>query len=164
MSADTISTAYSPTPTPAPADVHTAVDYLEEAIRRQLPPIDLEPVHHFAPGIYARELTIPAGVLLTGKIHRTTHLNIVSQGSIVVWSETEGTRRIDAPFAFVASPGTRRIGFALTDTVWTTIHATDLTDLDELEQVLIEPHSSEYLSEAVLPFDAPFNVLVGGAE
>lgn len=117
-----------------------SIDELEAAMRT-VPTLEIEPVHRFAAGLYAREITIPAGTLLTGKIHRTQHLNIVSKGRMSVWSEGEELREIIAPFAFVAEPGTRRVGFAHEDTVWTTIHATAETDLDKLEAELIEPHT-----------------------
>lgn len=119
-----------------------------EAELAKLPRLELEPVHRFAPGIYARELTIPAGVALTGKVHRSTHLNIISKGEISVYSADEGVRRIKAPFSFVAGPGTRRIGFAHEDTVWTTIHAnpSNTEDLKQLEADHIIPHVNPRLS------------------
>lgn len=123
-----------------------SVDELEAAMRAHPDQRHIEPVHRFADGIYAREITIPAGTLLTGKIHRTQHLNIVSAGRISVWTEGEPVRVIEAPYAFVAQPGTRRVGFAHEDTVWTTIHATTETDLERLEAQLIEPHDVPLLT------------------
>jgi hypothetical protein len=113
-----------------------------EAEMRTYPQVEIPPVHRFAPGMYAREITIPAGTLLTGKIHRFAHINVISKGDISVWTEHEGVRRIQAPYTFVAPPGTRRIGYAHTDTVWTTFHANpeDTQDLEQLETLLIEPH------------------------
>lgn len=125
---------------------HSRVDLLEHLIREN-GEISLDSLtrHHFAPGVYARELTIPAGVVLTGKIHKTAHLNVVSAGRITVWSEEHGMRTITAPYTFMSSPGVRRVGFAHEDTVWTTIHPTDETDLAKLEQILIEPHDSSLI-------------------
>ncbi len=108
---------------------------LEDAIRL-LPPIELETIHHFAPGVYARELRIPAGVVLTGKIHRTEHLNIISAGKIQVYNDGV-TKTIEAPFTFVSKPGTNRAGFAIENTVWTTIHVTEETDLALIEKEVI---------------------------
>lgn len=122
-----------------------SLDELEGAMAQSGDVIHIEPVHRFADGIYAREITIPKGTLLTGKIHRTRHLNIVSAGQIAVWSEGEPLRVITAPYSFVAEPGTRRLGYAYEDTVWTTIHATTETDLEKLEAELIEPHDNPYL-------------------
>lgn len=125
------------------APVHRRVDALEVDMRK-LPQVTMEPRHFFAHGLYAREITIPAGTLLTGKIHLEEHLNILSQGEISVWSEAEGVRRFKAPFTFVAQPGTRRVGYAITDCVWTTIHANPDNVRDEatLEERLILKHEA----------------------
>lgn len=103
-------------------------------------PIDLPVNHHFAQGLYARELFIPAGTVLTGKIHRFEQINIISKGEISVLTE-EGIVRIKAPYTLVSPPGTKRVGFAHEDTVWTTIHPNpdDETDLEALEMRLIAP-------------------------
>lgn len=110
---------------------------LEDQLRA-MPQVEIITTHHFANGLYAREIFIPAGTLLTGKVHKTEHFNIVSLGDITVWTE-HGMRRVQAPFSMVSKPGTKRVGYAHTDTVWTTIHATNETDLDKLEAELIEP-------------------------
>jgi len=107
-----------------------------EAVILELPQLELEIHHHFAPGIYARELRIPKGVVLTGYIHKTEHLNIISAGVIEV-SNLGESKHIEAPCTFVSKPGTKRAGYALQDTVWTTVHATDVTDVPELEDMLV---------------------------
>lgn len=127
------------------------VDQLESQMV-QYAPVSIDPVHHFADGLYAREITIPAGTLLTGKVHRTRHLNIVSAGDISVWTERDGLKRIVAPCTFVSEPGTRRVGYAHTETVWTTLHPTTETNLDQLEVDLITPHVNPLL-------DVPLEVL-----
>jgi hypothetical protein len=40
--------------------------------------------HHFAPGSYAREIEIPAGSRVVGKIHRHAHVNVISKGHVLV--------------------------------------------------------------------------------
>jgi hypothetical protein len=106
--------------------------------------IDLKVVHHFAPGIYARELHIPAGVALTGAIHKTEHLFILSAGEIEQISENEGLHRIKAPFTCISKPGVKRMGFALSDAVVTTIHPTNETDVDKLRADLVCETYEEY--------------------
>ena len=98
--------------------------------------------HHFAPGVYARELFIPAGALLTGKIHKTEHLNIISQGTISV-SNMGKSITISAPHIMVSKPGTKRAGYAHTDTVWITIHPTEETDLLKIEEQVIAKDFAE---------------------
>lgn len=113
-----------------------------EAEMKKLPQVEIKTTHHFAHGIYAREIFVPAGVLLTGKIHKTDHLNILSQGEMTVLTDG-GMKRLKAPCAFVATAGTKRAGYAHEDCVWTTIHASNETDLDKLEAELIAPTFEE---------------------
>jgi len=99
--------------------------------------IELETRHHFATGTYTRELHIPAGVVLTGKIHKHDCINILAQGTIVV---TDGgiEREISAPYTFVSPAGAKKAGFALTDVVWINVHPWDgEPDLDLIEQQVI---------------------------
>ena len=121
-----------------------------ESFMIEAPQLQIEPVHHFSDGVYAREITIPAGTLLTGKVHSTEHLNIVSSGSIVVWTE-DGMKQVDAPFTMVSRPGTKRVGLALTDTVWTTIHAnpSNTRDMAKLESELIVPDDCPQIAKEV---------------
>ena len=46
-------------------------------------------------------------------------------------------KRIIAPYTFVSRPGTKRVGLAHADTVWVTIHATEETDLEKIEEEVI---------------------------
>jgi hypothetical protein len=100
--------------------------------------------HTFDPaGAYARELLLPAGSIVVGKVHVHAHLNIVSRGYCKVWT-TDGEKMIDAreqPVTFVSEPGTKRVVFSLEDTYWTTIHLTEKTDLKEIEDDIIVPES-----------------------
>lgn len=129
---------------PAPAIRHY-IRGLQEQIKTSPNSLteDSCPVKHmFAPGMYAREMSIPKGVLLIGKIHRGQHINIVSKGSIRVLTE-QGTQIITAPCSFVSEGGTKRVGVALEDTVWTTLHATASTDLAVIEREIIAEDFSD---------------------
>lgn len=99
-------------------------------------PIEIPIEHYFSKDVYAREMRVPKGVLLTGKIHRFQNLNILSQGEVSVLS-IDGLIRVKAPYTIVASPGTKRLIFTHEDTVWTTIHGTNETDVDKIEEQFI---------------------------
>ena len=92
--------------------------------------------HYFAPGVYAREMWLPANGLITGKIHLTEHLNILSQGKVSVSNKGESIT-MEAPYTFVSPVGTKRAIFAHEDSTWTTIHVTALTDPEEIEDEII---------------------------
>ncbi len=99
--------------------------------------------HHFAPGAYGREMTLPAGLVVVGKIHKHAHINVISKGRVQVFTEQEGRLELAAPCTFVSSPGTKRVVHVLEETVWTTVHVTDKTDLAEIEREVIATDFSE---------------------
>lgn len=109
-----------------------------EAILRTMEQIELPPRHVFADGIYCRELLVPEGVMLTGKVHRHDALIVVHYGDISVMTE-EGTVRVKGPDTFRGKAGVKRIGYAHKETLWSSVFATTLTDLDEIERELYEP-------------------------
>ena len=92
--------------------------------------------HYFAPGVYAREMWMPKDCLITGKIHKTEHLNIISQGRVSVSNKGKSVT-MEAPTTFVSPVGTKRAIYAHEDSTWTTIHATDLKDINEIEAEII---------------------------
>ena len=115
-----------------------------EAVMREGPTVEIEVRHHFSKGVYAREIFIPKGTVLVGKIHKHENLNIISQGDISVLTEN-GMERLKAPFTLVSPPGTKRAGFAHEDTVWLSIHGTDETDVDKIELEFIAQNEAEYI-------------------
>lgn len=101
--------------------------------------------HHFAPGMYGREIFLPAGSLIIGKIHKHAHLNFVMSGDVSVVT-FEGIRRIKAPCVFTSTPGTKRFLYTHTDTVWVTVHLNedDGQDLEKIEDYVIAKSFEEY--------------------
>lgn len=118
--------------------------FAAEAFMKEQPQVKIPVQHYFSQGVYAREITIPAGIVLTGEIHKFTQLNILSKGRMQVYTE-EGIREVEAPFTVVSPPGTKRIAHTLTECVWTTIHGTDETDLEIIEKHFIAKDESEWL-------------------
>ena len=115
-----------------------------ERLMRQAPQVELKVKHYFSKGVYARELHIPAGVILTGEIHKFENLNILSKGKIEVLTE-KGMQEVEAPFTVVSPSGTKRIARAITDCIWTTIHGTDENDLNIIEKTFIAKSEQEWL-------------------
>lgn len=122
--------------------------YALEAEMAKMPQIDIPVRHYFSPGVYAREITIPTGSTITGKIHKYAQLNILSFGDISVLTE-EGIKRVQAPFTIVSPPGTKRVAYAHSECVWTTVHGTYETDLAELEYTFIAQTEEEYINHCL---------------
>lgn len=98
----------------------------------------LDTWHHFADGLVARTILIPAGTCLTGAAHKAEHLN-VCHGDITVWTE-QGMRRLTGYHVLPSMPGAKRVGLAHADTHWTTVHLNpgNELDIDKLEDALVE--------------------------
>lgn len=108
---------------------------------------DLPVKHTLSGGVYARQITIPAGIILTGKIHNFDHVNIMSKGDMTIMTD-EGIKRLQAPYEGATKAGIRRIGFAHEETVWTTIHATNETDIETIENILFETPCIDWVEHA----------------
>lgn len=100
--------------------------------------IDVPVDHHFAPGVYMRQMNAKAGTLVVSKMHRTEHMNILLTGSLTVATE-DGIELLKAPLVIKSMPGTKRIGYFHEDSSWITVHPTRTTDLDLIEQQVIVP-------------------------
>jgi quercetin dioxygenase-like cupin family protein len=113
--------------------------------------VHIEPKHYFAPGLYLREITIPKGVTITGKIHKTEHLCILSKGDVSVWNG-DGTHRLSASSVVKSMPGTKRAIYAHEDSVWINCHHNPLneTDLDKIEDIYIAKTFEEAIEHASL--------------
>ncbi len=118
--------------------------FAAEAFMKTQPQLELKVEHHFSQGVYARELHIPADTLLTGEIHKFKNLNILSKGCMSLLTD-HGMMKVEAPFTVVSPPGTKRIAYAHTDCVWTTIHGTDETDIDAIKHTFIASSEQEWL-------------------
>lgn len=107
------------------------------------PQVEYPVFHHYSDHVYLREFHMPAGHYVIGKEHRTRHLNILSKGRCTVWT-VHGRYDLNAdsgPVIFESMAGVKKIVLAYTDIVWITVHQTDETDLDRLENEMITPDS-----------------------
>lgn len=122
------------------------VDLLEDALS-DLPQVDCPIRHCFAPGLYAREITIPAGTALVGAIHKTQNIAVLSRGRLVLATDN-GPVEISAPHTLTVMPGQKNAAMALEDSVWTNFFPTTETDPDKLVEILSESKADELIGGA----------------
>ena len=103
-----------------------------------MPQAELQTEHYFSGGMYCRKLTIPAGTLIVGKVHKKDHFFLCAKGEIIAWSEG-GMKHLYAGDIICSKPGTKRVILAVTDAIVITFHKTNKTNLDKIEKELIEP-------------------------
>ena len=116
-----------------------------EATMREMPQADIPIRHIFAPGIYAREMTMPQGSLVVGKLHKHECMHTISKGRVIVQTD-EGLVDMVAPHTFVSKRGAKRVIMAVEETVWTMYHPTNETALDTIEAFFIAADEAEYLA------------------
>lgn len=93
--------------------------------------------------VYARELFIPKGTLLIGKIHRHEHLSFLLKGKISVWTEF-GKKDFEAPCVLISEAGVKRMGYVEEDVVWVTTHLTEHTGEENLDKIEAEVIARSY--------------------
>jgi quercetin dioxygenase-like cupin family protein len=98
--------------------------------------VDLGVVHHFSAGLYAKQMLLPAKHFAVSHAHAYDHLSILAKGDVTV--EVEGVRtEYKAPACINILAGQHHTITAHEDSVWFCIHATQETDADKIDQVLI---------------------------
>ena len=130
------------------------LDELEFSMLENCEPIHCLTTHKFTDGIYIREIFMPAGSLITSKIHKTEHPYIISYGKTAVSIDGNEWNEITAPYTGITVPGTRRVLYIIEDCIWTTFHRIDdmksdynnLNDeekeeiVKKIEEKILEPH------------------------
>lgn len=123
------------------SEIQRLITVLEEHLKTGTQ-IEIPLKHFFSKGVYGREIVFDKGTLLIGKIHKHQTMNVISKGEVSVLS-IDGVMRIKAPHTFVSSPGAKRVIYAHEETVWTTFHGTDETDLEKIENEFIAKNYDE---------------------
>lgn len=103
----------------------------------QMPQVDVNTKHYFGPGIYIREVTMPAGSTVIGKPHRKEHMCVMLQGRMIIIDAEGNQKELVAPLTFVGGAG-RKVAYILETTVFQNILATDETDIEVLENMLVD--------------------------
>ena len=92
--------------------------------------------HMFSGGVYSREITIPKGTLLTGRIHKFDHFDIMLSGDVTVSTDNGEVKRLTGLNIMEGKAGKKRAGFAHEDTHWITFHSAEERDPEEMYEFL----------------------------
>jgi hypothetical protein len=110
--------------------------------------IDCSLTHHFAPDVYIREGLMPKGALIIGHAHKRKHLNIMLKGEALVYTDGK-VIKIKAPCTFLSGLG-RKAFFIIEDTIFQNVFATSETNIDALEELLVDKSDLYLEKEASL--------------
>lgn len=141
-----------------PKTTNEKIDKLEASMLANGNLVDCPLMHRFTPGLYTREIFMPAGSVVTSRIHKTKHQFILLEGVVSVFSDNDGEQLLEAPYVGITLPNTRRVLYIHEDARWITAHPVDVTPenetpeaykeaVEKVENLIIEPY---------------VNILVGG--
>ena len=92
-------------------------DFLADQVNKEIEILEAEmfkheqveiPVEHrFVNGMYAREITIPKGTMLTGRVHKFGYVDIMLSGDITV-ATPDGVKRFTGTNIFEGFAGRKR--------------------------------------------------------
>lgn len=119
---------------------HILMSASPEDFKPAICPVD----HTFLPGLYLRKVTMPEGAMVIGHEHLTRHTNVIIRGRVKVMIDGV-TEELVAPYQFISEAGVRKTLYIVEETDWLTVHLTDETDIQKLEDSIIKK-SETFLS------------------
>ena len=121
--------------------------------------------HSFAPGMYVREIFIPAGTIFIGRPHKTGHRIEGVSGRVVLYIDGERFE-MSGPFMLHTKAGTQIAAHAITDHVAHTYHAnpSECRNVDECEDAAFESADEVFklgcaVSQRVQELECPASLL-----
>jgi len=101
--------------------------------------------HTFADGVYVRQMDINEGSIVVGAIHNHLHVWFLLTGHLAVVTEGS-TEEFIAPCYVVATPGSKRVIYAIEDSIFVNIHKNpnNIENIDKLESEIVSKTFKEY--------------------
>ena len=132
------------------------INNIEDVERHMLsfPQVECPVRNFFSPGVYLREMTMPAGTFAIGQHHNFAHINIMVKGVIKKFNDDGTSTIMTAPQTFVGSPG-KKAWYVIEEVVWQNVYATNgVQDIEQLESYLLTK-SEETVRLENLVLDTP---------
>lgn len=107
---------------------------------------DMFPLKHsFSEGVYIREMFMPMGGLVIGKLYKISHTWFLLSGELEVATD-KGNEYYIGPCYVNAPEGTKRVLHAVTDVVFVNVYPNpkNIIDTDKLEEILTCSSYKEY--------------------
>ena len=101
------------------------------------------------PADFTRQITLPKDIILTGKVHNFDHTSILSKGDVTIMTD-EGVTRIKAPATWISKAGTKRLIYVHEETIWSTIHHSEHTLVEDLQNELVHESDLSWIQSNLL--------------
>ena len=101
--------------------------------------------HSFADGVYVRKMDMKAGSMVVGAIHNHLHVWFLLTGSLAVATE-DSIEEFLAPCYVLATSGSKRVIYAMEDSIFVNIHKNpnNIKDIEKLELEIVSKTFEEY--------------------
>ena len=101
--------------------------------------------HTFADGVYIRQMDMQADSMVVGAIHNHLHVWFLLTGHLTVITE-DTTEEFIAPCYVLATPGSKRVIYAMEDSIFVNIHKNpnNIKDIKKLEDDLVSLTFEDY--------------------
>jgi hypothetical protein len=101
--------------------------------------------HLFTDGIYTREIFLKKEMFAIGKIHKHEHTYFLLKGKLRIFTEN-GVKEIEAPYYGNSPSGTKRVVYALEDSIFVNVHPNpdNISNIEELEEKFVVSSFEEY--------------------
>ena len=100
--------------------------------------MNIDTLHHFSDGLYAKQMSIPKGSIACQHKHEYDHLSVLAQGKVRVLFDEDKVEVYEAPACINIRKGINHTIMAIEDSTWFCIHHTFETDMNKIDSVLIE--------------------------
>ncbi len=118
--------------------------------------VDIPAVEQLRNGLYMREIVIPAGTILTGRVWLEDYIDIMVSGHIIV-ATADGVKELKGYNVCDGKGGRKRAGYAIEDTAWITVHKTKATSCEGLLEAMSTFSMAQYkVAKAQLDYKNSF--------
>jgi len=118
--------------------------------------VEIPPTERYIAGMYVREITIPKGTILTGRVWKDGYVDIMVSGDISV-ATPDGIKRLKGWNVLEGKAGRKRAGYTHEDTHWITVHKSNVREeqdaLEELTFFQMKDYEHYRISEDRRSFD-----------
>ena len=97
----------------------------------------LHELFEYKDGTLIRKIRIPKGYTAMSHQHHYSHLSLLAKGSVLVTTDNDSNKYV-APACIEIKAGVNHAILALEDCVWYCIHATNETNADKIDKILIK--------------------------
>ena len=101
--------------------------------------------HRFADQLYIRQMTMKKDQVVIGAIHNHLHVWFLLKGRVLINNNGKKIEHV-APCYTVSEPGSKRLIYAIEDSIFVNVHKnpTNTEDIEELERQIVSTSEEEY--------------------